>query len=101
MVLRPPVAPMLGQAAEGIPSQPRTGLGLACEQKYDGYWLLVFTLREPGGRVLLQTRSGALVQDAFPDLMAAPSSSSWAATTRTAGCARPAGRAMGPCSWSR
>ncbi|MEU9035376.1 ATP-dependent DNA ligase [Streptomyces sp. NPDC048352] len=70
MVLRPPVVPMLAQAAETIPAPPRTGPGLAYELKYDGHRLLIFTPSEPGGRVLLQTRRGALVQDAIPDLVA-------------------------------
>ncbi|MEV7729091.1 hypothetical protein AB0P15_30815 [Streptomyces sp. NPDC087917] len=39
----------------------------------DGHRLLVFTPTGPGGRVLLQTRRGAFVQDAFPDLVAAAS----------------------------
>ncbi|MEU8502064.1 hypothetical protein AB0C86_35910 [Streptomyces lavendulae] len=71
MVLRPPVAPMLAQAAETIPVPPRPGPGLAYEYKFDGHRLLVFTPDGPGGRVLLQTRRGALVQDAFPDLVTA------------------------------
>ncbi|MFB0632750.1 hypothetical protein [Streptomyces sp. AB3(2024)] len=37
----------------------------------DGHRLLVFTPAGPGGRVLLQTRRGALIQDAFPDLVTA------------------------------
>ncbi|GLX41312.1 ATP-dependent DNA ligase [Streptomyces roseochromogenus] len=71
VVLRPPVAPMLAQAAETIPVPPRSGPGLAYEYKFDGHRLLVFTAAGPGGRVLLQTRRGALVQDAFPDLVTA------------------------------
>ncbi|MDA5286306.1 ATP-dependent DNA ligase [Streptomyces sp. Isolate_45] len=39
----------------------------------DGHRTLVFTPDGPGGRVLLQTRRGVLVQDAFPDLVAAAS----------------------------
>ncbi|MGW7063569.1 ATP-dependent DNA ligase [Streptomyces sp. NPDC054904] len=35
--------------------------------------MLVFTPDGPGGRVLLQTRRGVLVQDEFPDLVAAAS----------------------------
>ncbi|MEU3721509.1 hypothetical protein [Streptomyces sp. NPDC031705] len=44
---------------------------MAYELKYDGHRLLVFTPSGPGGRVLFQTCRGALVQDAFPDLVAA------------------------------
>ncbi|WP_240802107.1 RNA ligase family protein [Streptomyces sp. A1136] len=43
---------------------------VAYEQKFDGYRALVFTRAGPGGRVLLQTRRGALVQGAFADLVA-------------------------------
>ncbi|MFJ3842149.1 ATP-dependent DNA ligase [Streptomyces sp. NPDC054904] len=71
MVLRPPVEPMLAQAAEAIlPARPRAA-AVAYEQKFDGHRMLVFTPDGPGGRVLLQTRRGSLVQDAFPDLVAA------------------------------
>ncbi|WP_244291576.1 RNA ligase family protein [Streptomyces subrutilus] len=44
---------------------------MAYEQKFDGHRMLVFTQSDPGGRVLLQTRRGSLVQDRFPDLVAA------------------------------
>ncbi|WP_327360029.1 ATP-dependent DNA ligase [Streptomyces sp. NBC_01296] len=70
MVLRPPVEPMLAQAAEVIPPVRPLTSGVAYEQKFDGYRALVFTPAAPGGRVLLQTRRGALVQGAFPDLVA-------------------------------
>ncbi|WP_235441330.1 ATP-dependent DNA ligase [Streptomyces sp. Mg1] len=70
MVLQPPVQPMLAQAAETIPP-PGARRELAYEQKFDGHRMLVFTPPGPGGRVLLQTRRGALVQDRFPDLVAA------------------------------
>ncbi|MEU9420199.1 ATP-dependent DNA ligase [Streptomyces sp. NPDC048272] len=71
MSLRPPVEPMLAQAAEVIPPRRAAGAGVAYEQKFDGHRMLVFTPSSPGGRVLLQTRRGALVQGAFPDLVAA------------------------------
>lgn len=71
VVLRPPVEPMLAQAAEVIPPVRPLTSGVAYEQKFDGYRALVFTAAGPGGRVLLQTRRGALVQGAFPDLVAA------------------------------
>ncbi|WP_412079411.1 RNA ligase family protein (plasmid) [Streptomyces xanthophaeus] len=70
MTLFPPVEPMLAQAAEAIPPV-RPPAAVAYEQKFDGHRMLVFTPAGPGGRVLLQTRRGALVQAAFPDLVAA------------------------------
>ncbi|WP_331725001.1 ATP-dependent DNA ligase [Streptomyces sp. NBC_00040] len=70
MALRPPVQPMLAQAVETIPP-PGVLRDPAYEQKFDGHRMLVFTPTGPGGRVLLQTRRGALVQDRFPDLVAA------------------------------
>ncbi|MFD9303150.1 hypothetical protein ACFWCB_10830 [Streptomyces sp. NPDC060048] len=67
-MLRPPVEPMLAQAVESVP----TLRDLAFEQKFeDGRRALLFTPAEAGGRVLLQTRRGSLVQDRFPDLVAA------------------------------
>ncbi|MFD6876934.1 MULTISPECIES: ATP-dependent DNA ligase [unclassified Streptomyces] len=71
MVLRPPVEPMLAQAAEEIPPARPLASKVAYEQKFDGHRLLVFTPPGPGGRVLLQTRRGSLIQDRFPDLVAA------------------------------
>ncbi|MDX3536839.1 ATP-dependent DNA ligase [Streptomyces sp. MB09-01] len=70
MALRPPVEPMLAQAVESVPGPGVLG-ELAFEQKFDGYRTLLFTPTEPDGRLLLQTRRGALVQDRFPDLVAA------------------------------
>ncbi|MEV4191251.1 ATP-dependent DNA ligase [Streptomyces toxytricini] len=71
MVLRPPVEPMLAQAAEAVPGPAVLRGGVAFEQKLDGHRALVFTPAGPGGRVLVQTRRGALVQDRWPDLVAA------------------------------
>ncbi len=71
MTLHPPVEPMLAQAAEMIPPPGLLAGGVAYEQKFDGHRVLIFTPSEPGGRVLLQTRRGSLVQDRFPDLVAA------------------------------
>ncbi|MFD9560350.1 ATP-dependent DNA ligase [Streptomyces sp. NPDC059990] len=62
---------MLAQAAEAIPPVRPRAAAVAYEQKLDGHRMLVFTPAGPGGRVLLQTRRGSLVQDAFPDLVAA------------------------------
>ncbi|MFD3875648.1 ATP-dependent DNA ligase [Streptomyces sp. NPDC058623] len=71
MVLRPPVAPMLAQAVEAVPGPFVTGSGLAFEQKFDGFRALLFTPPDRGGRMLLQTRRGSLIQGRFPDLTAA------------------------------
>ncbi|WP_329438754.1 hypothetical protein OG906_34265 [Streptomyces sp. NBC_01426] len=62
---------ILWQAAEAIPGPGVTAGGLAYEQKFDGHRAILFTPTDPGGRVLLQTRRGSLVQDRFPDLVAA------------------------------
>ncbi|MFD7629004.1 hypothetical protein ACFV7Q_23735 [Streptomyces sp. NPDC059851] len=39
--------------------------------RLDGHRALVFTAAGPGGRVLVRTRRGTLVQDQWPDLLAA------------------------------
>ncbi|MCX5071020.1 hypothetical protein OHA84_36370 [Streptomyces sp. NBC_00513] len=61
---------LLAQAAETIPS-PGTLRNVAYEQNFDGHRALLFTPPAPGEQVLLQTRRGALIQDRFPDLVAA------------------------------
>lgn len=71
MVLRPPVEPMLAQAAEAVPPPVALRAGVAYEQKLDVHRALLFTAAGPGGTVLVQTRRGALVQDRWPDLGAA------------------------------
>ncbi|MFK0050435.1 ATP-dependent DNA ligase [Streptomyces sp. NPDC090741] len=71
MVLTPPFEPMLAQAAEYLPGAGVLASGFAAEQKYDGHRTILFTPTGPGGRFLLQTRRGSLVQDRFPDLVAA------------------------------
>ncbi|WP_246043041.1 hypothetical protein [Streptomyces globosus] len=71
MVLRPPVEPMLAQAAEAVPGPTVLRGGVAFEQKLDGHRTLLFTPADPGGRVRVQTRRGALVLDRWPDLVAA------------------------------
>ncbi|MEU3774331.1 hypothetical protein AB0F11_14225 [Streptomyces sp. NPDC032472] len=71
MVLRPPVEPMLAQAAEAVPGPAAVRVGVAYEQKVDGRRVLVFTAAGPGGAVVVQTRRGSLVQDRWPDLVAA------------------------------
>ncbi|WP_328930085.1 ATP-dependent DNA ligase [Streptomyces sp. NBC_00190] len=69
-MLRPPVEPMLAQAVESVPGSGVLG-ELAFEQKFDGYRALLFTPTRAGGRLLVQTRRGSMVQDSFPDLAAA------------------------------
>ncbi|MFK0258659.1 hypothetical protein [Streptomyces sp. NPDC090445] len=71
MVLRPPVEPMLAQAAEAVPAPAALRAGVAYEQKFDGHRALVFTPITPGGQALVQTRRGSLIHDRFPDLVAA------------------------------
>ncbi|MER6257142.1 hypothetical protein ABT224_38030 [Streptomyces sp. NPDC001584] len=46
----------------------------SAQQKRDGHRALLFTAAGPGGTVLVQTRRGALVQDRWPDLVAAAES---------------------------
>lgn len=72
MALFPPFEPMLAQAAEYVPGAGvLAGGSVAAEQKLDGYRTILFTSIGSGGRLLLQTRRGSLIQDAFPDLVAA------------------------------
>ncbi|MET9700001.1 ATP-dependent DNA ligase [Streptomyces sp. NPDC006529] len=71
MVLFPPFEPMLALAAEALPGPGVLAGGIAFEQKFDGFRALLFTTAEPGGRPLLQSRRGALLQGRFPDLVAA------------------------------
>ncbi|MGW1641521.1 ATP-dependent DNA ligase [Streptomyces lavendulae] len=71
MTLRPPVEPMLAQAAEALPGPAAQRAGVAYEQKLDGHRAILFTPAGPGGQVLIQTRRGALVQDRWPDLVTA------------------------------
>ncbi|WP_369779909.1 ATP-dependent DNA ligase [Streptomyces sp. R33] len=70
MTLDPPVEPMLAQAVESVPGPGVLG-ELAFEQKFGGYRALLFTPTAPDGKLLLQTRRGSLIQDRFPDLVAA------------------------------
>ncbi|MFE5559915.1 hypothetical protein [Streptomyces sp. NPDC056544] len=62
---------MLAQAAESVPGPAALRGGVAYEQKLDGHRALLFTAAGPGGTVVVQTRRGALVQDRWPDLVAA------------------------------
>ncbi|MCY0927919.1 hypothetical protein OTB20_17205 [Streptomyces sp. H27-H1] len=58
MVLSPPIAPILAQAAESMPT-PKTAGSLAFEQKIDRHGALLFTSLVPGGPVLSQTWGGS------------------------------------------
>ncbi|MFD4867354.1 ATP-dependent DNA ligase [Streptomyces sp. NPDC058412] len=71
MTLRPPVEPMLAQAAKAVPGPAALRAGVAYEQKLDCHRALVFTAADPGGTVLVQTCRGVLVQNRWPDLVAA------------------------------
>ncbi|WP_234319418.1 hypothetical protein [Streptomyces sp. NRRL S-237] len=71
MTLGPPVEPMPAQAVEAVPPPAALRAGVAYEQKLDGHRALLFTAAGPGGTVLVRTRRGALVQDGWPDLVAA------------------------------
>jgi ATP-dependent DNA ligase len=62
---------MLAQAAEYVPGSGVLASGFAAEQEFDGHRAILFTPTGPGGRLLLQTRCGSLIQDRFPDLIAA------------------------------
>ncbi|MGW6858392.1 hypothetical protein [Streptomyces xanthophaeus] len=73
MTLRPPAEPMLAQTVESVPGPGVLG-DLAFEQKFDGYRALLFTPTGPDTTLQLQTRRGSLIQDQFPDLLAAASS---------------------------
>lgn len=64
MVLRPPVEPMLAQAAEAIPPT-RPGAGVAYEQKFDGHRMVAVVEAET---VVLYARSGRVVTSAWMDL---------------------------------
>ncbi|MFI6006089.1 hypothetical protein ACIA98_37890 [Streptomyces sp. NPDC051366] len=68
MVLAPPPS----RCSPRPPStSPAPASGSAAEQKFDGHRTILFTPAGPGGRLLLQTRRGSLVQDRFADLVAA------------------------------
>ncbi|MER8098118.1 ATP-dependent DNA ligase [Streptomyces goshikiensis] len=58
---------MRAQAAEAVPPPGDP----AYEQKFDGHRTLLFTASVPGSGVLLQSRRGSLIQDRFPDVVAA------------------------------
>ncbi|MEU6867140.1 hypothetical protein ABZ924_28495 [Streptomyces sp. NPDC046876] len=62
---------MLAQAAEYVPGTGVLASGFAAEHKFDNHRAILFTPTGLGGRLLLQTRRGSLIQGRFPDLVAA------------------------------
>ncbi|MGV9290998.1 ATP-dependent DNA ligase [Streptomyces sp. NPDC003719] len=68
MALNPPVQPMLAEARSELPPARALPGGLAFEQKPDGYRALLFA--GPAG-VFLQSRNGASLTAAFPEIAAA------------------------------
>ncbi|RPF30247.1 ATP dependent DNA ligase-like protein [Streptomyces sp. Ag109_G2-6] len=56
---------------ESVPGPAAVRARVAYEQKLDGHRVLLFTPAGPGGMVVVQSRRGALVQDRWPDLVAA------------------------------
>ena len=65
--LRPPVEVMLARAVDSVPTAFALSGGVQYEQKWDGYRLVAFG----GPRPYLQSRRGAELTDAFPDVAAA------------------------------
>jgi ATP-dependent DNA ligase len=68
VVLTPPIQPMLAEAWPKLPPERALPGGLAIEQKADGYRALLFA--RPG-HAFLQSRNGADLTGAFPELAAA------------------------------
>ncbi|MEU6628450.1 ATP-dependent DNA ligase [Streptomyces parvus] len=62
---------MLALARESIPGSGALPGGLAIDLKWDGYRALAFTSLRSETPFLLQTRGGSLIQDRFPELIAA------------------------------
>ena len=85
-MLRPVVEPMLAQAREIVPGRELLVAGSAAELKYDGYRALIFTPARRGEPVLIQSRRGSMLQDRFPDLVAAAVNSCRRAWSSMANC---------------
>ncbi|MEV8548302.1 ATP-dependent DNA ligase [Streptomyces glaucescens] len=68
MALSPPLQPMLADARPALPRDAALPGGLAYEQKPDGYRALLFA---GPGRTHLQSRNGADLTSAFPEITAA------------------------------
>ena len=65
--LRPPVEVMLARAVDAVPGAHALPGGVQYEQKWDGYRLVGFSAPEPH----LQSRRGADLTEAFPEIAAA------------------------------
>jgi ATP-dependent DNA ligase len=65
--LRPPVDVMLARAVDSLPGAHALPGGVQYEQKWDGYRLVGFSTPKPH----LQSRRGADLTDAFPEIAAA------------------------------
>src|SRR4051812_44780846 len=65
--LRPPVEVMLARAVDTVPGTRALPGGVQYEQKWDGYRLVGFSAPRP----FLQSRRGADLTDAFPEITAA------------------------------
>ena len=65
--LRPPVEVMLARAVDTVPTAFALSGGVQYEQKWDGYRLVAFGAPRP----YLQSRRGADLTDAFPEVAAA------------------------------
>ena len=65
--LRPPVEVMLARAVDAVPGVHALPGGVQYEQKWDGYRLVGFSTPRPH----LQSRRGADLTDAFPEIAAA------------------------------
>ena len=68
--LRPPVEVMLARAVDAVPGAHALPGGVQYEQKWDGYRLVGFSTPRPH----LQSRRGADLTDAFPEIAAAVAS---------------------------
>ncbi|WP_318275661.1 ATP-dependent DNA ligase [Streptomyces pharetrae] len=68
MALTPPIEPMLAEARRELPPEGALPGGLVMEAKSDGFRALLFP--RPDG-VLVQSRQGADLTPAFPDIAAA------------------------------
>ncbi|MFE6993553.1 ATP-dependent DNA ligase, partial [Streptomyces pharetrae] len=68
MALTPPIEPMLAEARRELPPEGALPGGLVMEVKSDGFRALLFP--RPDG-VLVQSRQGADLTPAFPDIAAA------------------------------
>ncbi|MGW0582664.1 ATP-dependent DNA ligase [Streptomyces sp. NPDC002920] len=70
MTLSPPIEPMLAEARRELPPDRALPGHLVAEQKPDGFRAVLFAR---GDRVMLQSRNGADLTDAFPEIAAAAS----------------------------